>query len=180
MVLRFSSRTGATILVGQTAAENDQLCAVADGDDVWFHLEGTSSPHVILHGCGVTPEAIADGCQLCKLYSKHKHSTGVRVIHLPVRHVRKVRTDATGTVRLTAEPTAQIVATNPQAVARLLATKQLLRSQRSLDNAPQRHLVATASKRERKAARKAEQHCKRRARCESTVLSSREINVIMS
>jgi hypothetical protein len=179
MVLRFASRTGATILVGQTAAENDQLCAAADGDDVWFHLEGTSSPHVILHGHGVTPEAIADGRQLCKLYSKHKHSTRAHVIHLPVRHVRKVRTDATGTVRLTAEPTAQIVATDPQAVERLLATKQRVRSQGSLDDAPQQHLVATASKRERKAARKAEHHCKRRARCGSTALSSREVNAIM-
>lgn len=161
MVLRFATRTGATILVGQTAVENDRLCAAADSDDVWFHLEGTPSPHVILHGHGVTPEAISDCQQLCKLYSKQKHSSRATVIHIHARHVRKARTDASGTVRLMTTPTHQVVASDPGALDRLLATKQPVRSLESSDGARQQHPMVTASKRELKAARKAERRCRR-------------------
>merc|ERR1711871_74870 len=129
MVLRFATRAGATILVGETAVDNDRLCAAADADDIWFHLEGGPSPHVILHGHGVTPEAVADCGQLCKLYSKHKEKSRIPVVHLPVCYVRKVRTDAAGTVRLMAKPTMQVVGTDPPAIERLVATKQRVQPQ---------------------------------------------------
>ena len=71
MVLRYAALSGARILVGQSAAENDALCAAAEPHDLWFHLEGDSSPHVILQ-CAGEPcaQAIADCCQLCKSHSK--------------------------------------------------------------------------------------------------------------
>ena len=61
MVLRYAALSGARILVGQSAAENDALCAAAEPHDLWFHLEGDSSPHVILQ-CAGEPctQAIAD------------------------------------------------------------------------------------------------------------------------
>ena len=49
------------------------LCAAAEPHDLWFHLEGDSSPHVILQGAGEPcAQAIADCCQLCKNHSKKK------------------------------------------------------------------------------------------------------------
>jgi len=166
MVLRFATRGGATILVGETAAENDRLCAAADKDDVWFHLDGVPSPHVILHGHGLTTEAIADCCQLCKMYSKQKCSTWASVVHVPIHQVRKVRTDATGTVRLLAKPMIQMVATDPSTIERLLTTKQRVRSHQSDRELQQQRPTAFARKRERKSARKTKQRCRRRATCE--------------
>lgn len=42
------SSDGLTILVGENANENDQICADARQNDLWFHLDGKSSPHVLL------------------------------------------------------------------------------------------------------------------------------------
>lgn len=44
----FTSSDGQAIRVGENAAENQQLCKEAKQNDLWFHLEGQSSPHAIL------------------------------------------------------------------------------------------------------------------------------------
>eukprot|EP01052_Picozoa_sp_SAG31_P086258 SAG31_NODE_46888_length_252_cov_1.013072_1_plen_53_part_01 len=48
MVLKYTSADGHTILVGQSAYENEQLVAQASPQDLWFHLEQLPSCHVIL------------------------------------------------------------------------------------------------------------------------------------
>lgn len=44
----FTSGDGLSIRVGENAAENQRLCKEAKQNDLWFHLEGQSSPHAIL------------------------------------------------------------------------------------------------------------------------------------
>ena len=40
-----------TILIGESAKENTQLIKDSNPDDLWFHFENVSSPHIILE-CG--------------------------------------------------------------------------------------------------------------------------------
>ena len=44
----FISCDGLSIRVGENAEENQRLCKQAKQNDLWFHLEGQSSPHAIL------------------------------------------------------------------------------------------------------------------------------------
>lgn len=37
-----------TILIGENAKDNTELVKMSDPNDIWFHLEKESSPHVIL------------------------------------------------------------------------------------------------------------------------------------
>lgn len=43
-----TSSQGMTIEVGENAQENQMLCKNARQNDLWFHLDGQSSPHAIL------------------------------------------------------------------------------------------------------------------------------------
>lgn len=44
----FTSSDGLKIRVGENAAENQRLCKEARQNDLWFHLDGQSSPHAVL------------------------------------------------------------------------------------------------------------------------------------
>ncbi len=80
MVRQFTTESGKTIFVGESAAENQRLCKNAKQNDEWFHLDNGPSPHVIL-SCGGKPASrddIHDCAQLVKYFSKHRfvhHST---------------------------------------------------------------------------------------------------------
>ena len=167
MVLRYAALSGARILVGQSAAENDALCAAAEPHDLWFHLEGDSSPHVILQ-CAGEPcaQAIADCCQLCKNHSKKKAAKWAKVIWLPSRSVKKVRGDAPGTVRLSQQPASAMVAVDTEALKRLAITRLRARDTNvAQEQQPQRPTKAQR-KGERKAARQAKRQAKRLAKAQ--------------
>jgi len=167
MVLRYAALSGARILVGQSAAENDALCAAAEPNDLWFHLEGDSSPHIILQ-CAGEPcaQAIADCCQLCKSHSKKKAAKWAKVIWLPSRSVKKVRGDAPGTVRLSQQPASATVGIDTEVLERL-ATTRLRASDGNVapEQQPQRPTKAQR-KGERKAARQAKRQAKRLAKAQ--------------
>lgn len=166
MVLRYAALSGATILVGQSAAENDALCATAEPHDVWFHLEEGSSPHVILQYAGEPcAQAIAECCQLCKTHSKKKVAKWANVIWLPIHSVKKVRGDALGTVRLSQQPASATVATDMEALERLATTKLRARDANVAQEQTQR-LTKTQRKGERKAARQAKRQAKRLAKAQ--------------
>ena len=167
MVLRYTALSGARILVGQSAAENDALCAAAEPHDLWFHLEGDSSPHVILQCTGEPcAQAIADCCQLCKSHSKKKAAKWAKVIWLPSRSVKKVRGDAPGTVRLSQQPASATVGIDTEALERLATTRLRARDANvAPEQQPQRPTKAQR-KGERKAARQAKRQAKRLAKAQ--------------
>lgn len=46
-----------TLLIGTNAKSNETIIKISEPLDLWFHLEGVSSPHIILQ---------TDGDNLCK------------------------------------------------------------------------------------------------------------------
>lgn len=72
------SSDGLEIRIGENAKENDAICKQAGQNDIWFHLENGSSPHVILEVGGKKKaykdirDSIHECTQLVKYFSKQK------------------------------------------------------------------------------------------------------------
>jgi predicted ribosome quality control (RQC) complex YloA/Tae2 family protein len=88
--------------VGKSAAGNDQLLTLASPHDIWFHVDGCPSAHVVVECGGVAltrkqnHDLVVQGAVLCKRHSKQKSASRVPVLYAVVGRVRK--TDVLGTV----------------------------------------------------------------------------------
>lgn len=121
MVRTFKSEKGNLIQVGQNAKENDQIRKFASQKDIWFHLENTSSPHVILSVAKEAPslEEIHECCQLVKYYSKLKDMNCASVIYIHCKQVKKVN-DVDGLVELKSKPEKKLVYDDDYTISRIL------------------------------------------------------------
>lgn len=82
MVRNFTTEDGSAIACGETAAENEQLCRRAGQRDLWFHLDGQPSPHVLLQvtaKAGASRDAIHDAQQVVKYFSKAREAPSANV-----------------------------------------------------------------------------------------------------
>jgi predicted ribosome quality control (RQC) complex YloA/Tae2 family protein len=88
--------------VGENADDNQHIVLNADPEDLWFHLAGRSSPHVL----ALVSDKIIDrkymrlvvvqGSLLCKQNSKSKSEKGVDIIYTKIKNV--IPTEIIGTV----------------------------------------------------------------------------------
>lgn len=83
-----------TFYIGQNAQENFQIIDESNPNDLWFHIHGNPSCHVVasisekfnkkqLHKIAV------QGGLLCKQHSKYKCSTNVNIVYCKMGFVRK-------------------------------------------------------------------------------------------
>jgi predicted ribosome quality control (RQC) complex YloA/Tae2 family protein len=88
--------------VGENAEENQHIILNADSEDLWFHLSGYASPHVLALVADKCIDRkylrliIVQGSLLCKQYSKMKSVKGVDIIYTKMKNV--IPTDKYGTV----------------------------------------------------------------------------------
>ncbi len=83
-----------TYYIGQNALDNFDIIDKSENDDIWFHLEGTSSGHVI---CKINNKynkkelkyIIVQGAVLCKQYSKKKSDKKINIVYTRIRNVTK-------------------------------------------------------------------------------------------
>jgi len=81
--------------VGESAEENFDILDDATGEDMWFHVQGFSSCHVIARIDGIEldkkqlRQVITQGCMLCKQYSRYAYMNNLVVIYTRVKNVRK-------------------------------------------------------------------------------------------
>ena len=98
----FRSRSGATILVGRGAAQNDVLTfQIARPHDLWLHAKGYPGAHVIVrlaknHAC--PGDVLADAAQLAAHFSDARGEAVVDVQYVARRYLRKPRGSAPGFV----------------------------------------------------------------------------------
>eukprot|EP01129_Flabellula_baltica_P009869 TRINITY_DN4104_c0_g1_i2.p1 TRINITY_DN4104_c0_g1~~TRINITY_DN4104_c0_g1_i2.p1 ORF type:complete len:114 (+),score=28.91 TRINITY_DN4104_c0_g1_i2:203-544(+) len=85
-----------TIYVGRDKYENDELFKYGFPEDVWFHVEDLSSPHVYLRiPKGMTideipPELVEECAQLCKEGSiQGRKKKSVSVMYTPYPNLNK-------------------------------------------------------------------------------------------
>ena len=105
MVFYLTAKDGSLLYVGRDKHENEELIRWGWPEDVWFHVDDVSSPHVYVRlprGQGIddlTPDAIRDASQWCKANSIEgcKLATAT-VIYTPWANLRKDGSMATGQV----------------------------------------------------------------------------------
>lgn len=100
---RWTTADGYTCLIGTNAAESEGLLSrVAAPTDLWFHVRGAGSGHVILRTEGrpeqVPPGSIEAAARLAARQSKMKHSDIVPVVYTQRKYVTKVTGGAAGKV----------------------------------------------------------------------------------
>jgi predicted ribosome quality control (RQC) complex YloA/Tae2 family protein len=103
---KFISQSGAPILVGRSARDNDTLTLrLARGNDLWLHARGMQGAHVVVPGPGESPDprALGDAALLAAHFSSAQGQEGVEVAWTRCKHVRKPKGSAPGSVMVTQE-----------------------------------------------------------------------------
>jgi predicted ribosome quality control (RQC) complex YloA/Tae2 family protein len=122
----FTSNDGVTILVGRSAADNDELTLRhARPEDLWLHARGTTGSHVVvkLARAQTCPaETLVDAATLAAHFSRFRADRDVEVQYTPRRYVRKRRGTPAGSVTLDRERVL-LVTMEAGRIARLLATE---------------------------------------------------------
>ena len=79
------------VLVGQNARENTELIKQANPDDIWFHFETVSSPHIILETNGDLLNTVYLN-ETASLLFKYKKNVQDNVIYTEVKNVKLTKT----------------------------------------------------------------------------------------
>lgn len=81
------------ILIGQNAQDNWNIIDKSNPYDIWFHLEGKPSCHVILqlpsHKSIVTKTTLNHCAALCKENSKYANYKNIQIIYTEIKYVTK-------------------------------------------------------------------------------------------
>jgi predicted ribosome quality control (RQC) complex YloA/Tae2 family protein len=98
----FAGSSGARILVGRKAADNDALTLhVAKPQDLWLHAKGRSGAHVVVpleKGRSCPPALLVEAAHLAAHFSDARGELVVEISYTPRRYVRKPRGSAPGLV----------------------------------------------------------------------------------
>ncbi|WP_438014240.1 NFACT RNA binding domain-containing protein [Sorangium sp. So ce315] len=122
----YRSATGAAILVGRGAADNDALTTKhARPHDLWLHAKGVAGSHVVVplpKGASCPADVLVDAATLAAHFSDARGEAVCEVSYVPRRYVRKPRGSAPGAVTYDREKVIA-VRIEPERLSRLLATK---------------------------------------------------------
>lgn len=77
------------IFIGKNKHENDDLIKSSSPNDIWFHLEDYSSPHVVvkLKDTKLTKKIIVQASLFVKENSKYKSQKNVTVIWCKIENI---------------------------------------------------------------------------------------------
>ncbi len=79
------------IRIGRNKKENDELVKTSAKTDIWFHVDGAPSPHIILSTAerlNVIPKQVIKRCAcLCKSNSSMKSESKCGIIYTEVANV---------------------------------------------------------------------------------------------
>lgn len=103
-------KLGRTIVftLGTSAQENFELIDSCKPEDLWFHVEGRPSCHVVASlnlreierkDKKVVLSIVKQGALLCKQHSKYASEKNLPIVYTWVKHV--VKTDIVGSVNIT-------------------------------------------------------------------------------
>ena len=86
-----------TILIGKNKLENDTLIRNSEPNDLWFHLDNMSSPHIVLKTNGdLIPKKYINS--ILSLFPLHKSGlkfTKFKVIYTEIKNIQLTRIPGT-------------------------------------------------------------------------------------
>ena len=88
-------------VIGSNAQDNWDIIDVAESCDIWFHVDGKSSCHVIAKIDDMISRKergyiVKKGAELCKRYSKYKSERNLSIVYTKIENIEK--TDVLGSV----------------------------------------------------------------------------------
>ena len=100
-----------SFLIGKNAKGNDEAISDAGPEDIWFHLEGQSSCHVIARvpdelGRKERGYILRKGAELCKQNSREKSKKNVEIVYAKIKNI--VKTEIPGKVIVSESGTIKI------------------------------------------------------------------------
>jgi predicted ribosome quality control (RQC) complex YloA/Tae2 family protein len=107
----FKSQSGAPVLVGRSAKDNDSLTfKIARGNDLWLHARSVTGAHVVVPGAGESPDArtLGDAALLAAHFSSLRGEAGAEVAWTRCKYVRKPRGAVPGSVFISQEKTLRV------------------------------------------------------------------------
>jgi predicted ribosome quality control (RQC) complex YloA/Tae2 family protein len=123
----FRSLSGAAILVGRNAAQNDALTLrVARGNDLWLHARGQAGAHVVVRlekGRAADQDTLLDAAHLAVHFSDARGAPQADVAYTRAKYVRKPKGAAPGAVTYSQERVL-LLRTEPRRLERLLAEEE--------------------------------------------------------
>jgi predicted ribosome quality control (RQC) complex YloA/Tae2 family protein len=123
----FRSLSGAAILVGRNAEQNDALTLrVARGNDLWLHARGLTGAHVVVRlekGTAPDQDTLLDAAHLAVHFSDARGEPQVEVAHTRAKYVKKPKGAAAGAVTYTQERVL-LLRVEPKRIERLLAEEE--------------------------------------------------------
>lgn len=87
--MKFTAKSGATILVGKNNLQNDKLTFTAQPNEIWLHAKDMPGSHVIIVGENPDDETILEAAKIAAAYSKGANSSQVPVDYTLRKHVKK-------------------------------------------------------------------------------------------
>lgn len=88
-----------TIFVGKNSIGNEEILKLSDKNDVWFHVQGYPSSHVILkHNNEFDEASLLEACQITAYHSKIANEDKVPVDYTTRKYVRKIKGSPAGFV----------------------------------------------------------------------------------
>ncbi len=103
-IRQFTSSDGALIMVGRTAADNDELTVrVARGNDVWLHTRNRSGAHVVVRmerNQELTRRTLLEAAQLCAHFSRTPDGALEDIMYVLRKHVSKPKGAKAGLVHV--------------------------------------------------------------------------------
>ena len=124
----FLSPSGARLLVGRGAADNDELTLhIARPHDLWLHAQGQPGAHVVVplaKGHEAPADLLVDAAHLAAHFSDARGEAIVDVTYAHRRYVRKPRGSAPGAVTVDREKNIA-VRIDPLRLAALLAREEV-------------------------------------------------------
>jgi len=98
-------KTDIEFRIGENAKDNFEIIDAAMPTDIWFHIDGLPSEHVI---ASIPADIVIDkkqrlkiakqGAVLCKQYSKYASQKNLQIIYTEIKNV--VKTDVVGKVEV--------------------------------------------------------------------------------
>lgn len=85
--------------IGENAKDNFDIIDSSQPDDIWFHLHGESSSHIVADipndlklDKKQKRQVITQGAVLCKQHSKYKSLKDVNIIYTEIKNITKTET----------------------------------------------------------------------------------------
>lgn len=95
----FPSPSGALVLVGKSAADNDTLTfKLSQSDDLWFHVKGIPGSHVLLRGEKLSSLDVQYAANLAAHFSKARGAKTAQVEYCSIWDVSKPKNAKPGLV----------------------------------------------------------------------------------